>query len=328
MSIATETISPQTHGMCGSPDAVVADTDANCADGPLARAARPVLDQLAVDLRDAPVGLVLTNERGRVVDLRVANAALTVRPDGMASAMTSAGAPIVDPRSAHRLGAIDLTAPNAEANPLILALAVRAAREIELRLVDDTGLSERLLLHRFLQQRRRVKGPVVFLTDRMMIINAAAGRLVGSDDEATLRAHSKHARLAANDDVAEIVLANGATVSVHLEPLIDAGERVGDLLRLKPVDPTRAGRPQKRDRHRTFGWVSLTDTERTVVELVAEGLTNREAGERLFLSHHTVGFHLRSIFNKLGVASRLELARIVFEREAEQLHAATANVSR
>jgi DNA-binding CsgD family transcriptional regulator len=55
-----------------------------------------------------------------------------------------------------------------------------------------------------------------------------------------------------------------------------------------------------------------------VVELVAQGLTNREAGERLFLSHHTVGFHLRSIFSKLGVNSRVELTRLAIEHDTER----------
>jgi ATP/maltotriose-dependent transcriptional regulator MalT len=61
------------------------------------------------------------------------------------------------------------------------------------------------------------------------------------------------------------------------------------------------------------GWDSLTDTERAVVELVSEGLTNRQAGARMFLSHHTVAFHLRQIFRKLGVSSRGELIRARLE---------------
>jgi DNA-binding CsgD family transcriptional regulator len=131
-----------------------------------------------------------------------------------------------------------------------------------------------------------------------------------------LRTCAAQSRRGPSNDVAQVVLTNGTAMSVQLEPLVDAGERVGDLLRLKPIKGAGAGRPQKRDGHPTFGWESLTDTERTVIELVAEGLTNREAGERLFLSHHTVGFHLRSIFNKLGVGSRVELTRTVFEHEA------------
>lgn len=56
------------------------------------------------------------------------------------------------------------------------------------------------------------------------------------------------------------------------------------------------------------GLEALTQSERLVVRLVAEGLTNREVADRLFLSRHTVGTHLRHAFAKLGVRSRAELA--------------------
>lgn len=61
------------------------------------------------------------------------------------------------------------------------------------------------------------------------------------------------------------------------------------------------------------GWDSLTGTERSISELVAEGLTNREAAERMFISAHTVAFHLRHIFRKLSIGSRVELARLTVE---------------
>ncbi|MFJ6938977.1 helix-turn-helix transcriptional regulator [Streptomyces sp. NPDC101132] len=57
------------------------------------------------------------------------------------------------------------------------------------------------------------------------------------------------------------------------------------------------------------GWDSLTGAELRVVRLVAEGLTNRATAERLFLSPHTVDTHLRRAFAKLGVSTRVELAR-------------------
>jgi DNA-binding CsgD family transcriptional regulator len=57
------------------------------------------------------------------------------------------------------------------------------------------------------------------------------------------------------------------------------------------------------------GWGSLTDSELAVANLVAEGLTNRDVAQRLFVSHHTVSGHLRSVFIKLGVNSRVELTR-------------------
>jgi DNA-binding CsgD family transcriptional regulator len=63
----------------------------------------------------------------------------------------------------------------------------------------------------------------------------------------------------------------------------------------------------------THGWAALTTSERTVARLVAEGLTNREVADRLFVSPHTVNSHLRHVFTKLGINSRVELARLALE---------------
>jgi predicted ATPase/DNA-binding CsgD family transcriptional regulator len=64
------------------------------------------------------------------------------------------------------------------------------------------------------------------------------------------------------------------------------------------------------------GWASLTPTESRVVELVAEGLTNPEIGERMFISKATVKTHLAHIFRKLDVHNRTELsARAVGRRK-------------
>jgi DNA-binding NarL/FixJ family response regulator len=52
---------------------------------------------------------------------------------------------------------------------------------------------------------------------------------------------------------------------------------------------------------------SLTVRERDVSILVAEGLTNRQIGERLAISTTTVRHHLTSVFGKLEIASRFEL---------------------
>jgi len=65
----------------------------------------------------------------------------------------------------------------------------------------------------------------------------------------------------------------------------------------------------------TSGWGALTTSELTVARLVAEGLTNREVAERLFVSPHTVNSHLRHVFSKLGINSRVELARLARDYE-------------
>ncbi|MPZ62331.1 MAG: hypothetical protein GEU93_13765 [Propionibacteriales bacterium] len=56
------------------------------------------------------------------------------------------------------------------------------------------------------------------------------------------------------------------------------------------------------------GMASLTRTENAVAELVAEGLSNPQIGQRLFISRHTVETHVKHIFRKLSVSSRAELA--------------------
>ncbi len=72
---------------------------------------------------------------------------------------------------------------------------------------------------------------------------------------------------------------------------------------------TRSDRP-------VTGWGSLTGTEQTVAGLVAQGLNNNEVATRMYISTHTVAHHLRQIFPKLNITSRVELTRIVIEQAA------------
>jgi DNA-binding CsgD family transcriptional regulator/tetratricopeptide (TPR) repeat protein len=65
----------------------------------------------------------------------------------------------------------------------------------------------------------------------------------------------------------------------------------------------------------THGWAALTTSEVAVAQLVADGLTNREVADRLFVSPHTVNSHLRHVFAKLGINSRVELARLARDYE-------------
>jgi DNA-binding NarL/FixJ family response regulator len=54
----------------------------------------------------------------------------------------------------------------------------------------------------------------------------------------------------------------------------------------------------------------LTDREREVLAAVAEGLTNKEIGQRLFISERTVGVHVGHIFDKLQVRTRVQASRV------------------
>jgi DNA-binding NarL/FixJ family response regulator len=58
----------------------------------------------------------------------------------------------------------------------------------------------------------------------------------------------------------------------------------------------------------------LTDRERDVLDLVAQGYTNQRIGRALFISERTVKFHVSSILTKLGAANRTEAAAVARER--------------
>jgi len=60
---------------------------------------------------------------------------------------------------------------------------------------------------------------------------------------------------------------------------------------------------------------TLTKREREIIALIAEGLKNRQVGKRLFISETTVTHHLSSIFSKLEVSDRLELALYAFRHK-------------
>jgi DNA-binding CsgD family transcriptional regulator len=61
-------------------------------------------------------------------------------------------------------------------------------------------------------------------------------------------------------------------------------------------------------RHAQSGWQSLTPRERAVVDLVAEGLSNPQIGQRLYISRRIVQTHLAHVFAKLHLTSRTQLA--------------------
>ena len=57
----------------------------------------------------------------------------------------------------------------------------------------------------------------------------------------------------------------------------------------------------------------LTPQELQVARFVGEGLSNKEVAAQLFLSPRTIDAHLRSVFAKLGITSRTQLARMALE---------------
>lgn len=137
-----------------------------------------------------------------------------------------------------------------------------------------------------------------------------ARSLFECDPEGLAQAAAEHqdhwARACATNDL-ETLLKERQVDSrefVRTRGIITVRDRVGSM---RAVDPEI--RPDAHEIHDVLG-----PAERTIAEFVSQGLTNRQVAQRVHLSPHTVNYHLRRIFRKLGVRSRTELARYFHTR--------------
>jgi PAS domain S-box-containing protein len=112
--------------------------------------------------------------------------------------------------------------------------------------------------------------------------------------------------------------AGGRTAMLHLSrsPLLFGGAVAGAVTVARAAPEADAAEPAAE-----VDWLSLTDAELKVARLVAQGLTNRETAERLVVSRHTVDSHLKHVFTKLTLSSRVQLTRalLAHDRYDEQV---------
>jgi DNA-binding NarL/FixJ family response regulator len=104
--------------------------------------------------------------------------------------------------------------------------------------------------------------------------------------------------------------------------MVDGIRRVGAGQSL--LDPSVTARVLERLRTKDTPdeLASLTPQERNILELIAEGLTNRQIGERMFLAEKTVKNYVSNMFTKLGMSRRTEAAsyatRLAEKKSREQ----------
>jgi DNA-binding CsgD family transcriptional regulator len=173
----------------------------------------------------------------------------------------------------------------------------------------------------------QVVAAVAEVADRNQVasLTGAARRCQGlaADDPEVLRAavdaYGRSGRplelaLAAEDAAAAFARRGRPEAAVPLlRRALECHERLGAARGAARVEAAlrelgvRRGRRGPRRRPR-LGWESLTRTERQVVDLVVEGLSNPQIGERLFVSPRTVQTHVAHVFTKLGISSRAQLA--------------------
>ena len=112
-----------------------------------------------------------------------------------------------------------------------------------------------------------------------------------------------------NNNAGIEALEEGLTITTRVGANWDA-TRIRSRLRRMGI----RRRPASTARPKT-GWAALTNVESAVARLAAESNTNSEIAEKLFISPHTVNTHLRHIFEKLDINSRVTLTRIAGQRE-------------
>ncbi|HEX6528119.1 MAG TPA: AAA family ATPase [Streptosporangiaceae bacterium] len=162
---------------------------------------------------------------------------------------------------------------------------------------------------------------------RFEVVMAAAdhcGGIVGNDPARLANAATMHpdpwARASAAEDLGiALATADPGQAVEHLDEALGGYGSTGserDLARVR----RRLRRLGVRRRHwmsagrPAVGWASLTETEVATCNLVAQGLSNQQVAEQMYVTANTVAFHLRQIFRKLGISSRVELARLVAEQ--------------
>lgn len=186
---------------------------------------------------------------------------------------------------------------------LALTLGHRdVAEEVAATLADDVALAPEVPTVRSQAQRAQglVGGDVDLLLEAVAIARSTPllVELTGACEDAA----AALVAVGRGDEAAPLLI---EALERHEHAGADAwAGRVRAQLRDLGVRPGRRGPRGRPD----TGWDSLSETERKVSELVAQGLTNGAVAKRLYISPHTVNTHLRHVFAKLGISNRVALA--------------------
>jgi transcriptional regulator of acetoin/glycerol metabolism/DNA-binding CsgD family transcriptional regulator len=321
-------------------------------DGRLHWAAAPGLIAVAAEMTELPIALLLADSKAHLVDRWVAlpqtrdfmdsigaapgyvcreemvgtnsiGLALLDRDitvvrdfehfaDGLTK-VSCVSAPVIDPVDGSLLGILNVTCPGGTFHPLMPTLLGRLVYEAHQRLQSDRRQRADALSAALLHARRASAGAVLAIGPDAMFLSPAASRLVHDVDrpplwELAATAMSQHHNRR-QDHL--ITLADGPMLVVRCKPIEDADQVIGALMWIRgTLTPDAARRDLIESR-----WPDMSDAEQAVAEQVADGLTNREVAANLFISPHTVDYHLRQVFRKFGLRSRVELARLMMARE-------------
>ena len=332
------------------PDLIHAPYDADVDDdSKLHWAAAPAMTAVSADLPELRSALLLTDHRVHVIERWTRSARTALQMDAVGAApgffcdeaiigtnsigmaankrgtalvrgfehyadafthITCASRAVLDPFTGQVLGVVNMTIADPTPWQLMTALVGRVVHETQQRLLDEAGSRSVALYDAYLQARRHAKGPLAAIDGSSFYVNASGSRYVGSSDREALWAWAQSCERHGAGPPPTLQLPSGPATA-DCEAIYDGPHLIGAILRFASPSAEAGADGQS-------GWARLTDAERGVAELVASGYTNREAAATLFLSPHTVDYHLRHIFRKLDIDSRTQLARIAAAVEGAQ----------
>ncbi|MFI5003408.1 MAG: LuxR C-terminal-related transcriptional regulator [Solirubrobacterales bacterium] len=231
-----------------------------------------------------------------------------------ALARTELGLGLLDSAAEHAQAVAEIADGSFE-NPMFRATARHALAVVALARGEATE-AERLAHQSLADATEHELGGCVFpALDVLAAVAAAlesfeeAARILGAAD----RAREELGRVRwAGEQAAVEALEERLRVELGAQALTEAVSRGHGISTDEAIGWLRRSRGSRK--RPSGGWESLTPTELQVVQLAAEGLTNPEIGERMFIARGTVKMHLSHIYTKLDVRNRSELASLVTRR--------------
>ncbi|MEU5850279.1 sigma-54-dependent Fis family transcriptional regulator [Saccharopolyspora shandongensis] len=248
------------------------------AESRLLRAARPVLDRVEKELSDSPMSVILTDAKAWVIARRAGDRVLERKLDGIQLApgfsyaeeyvgtngigsaieagrsfhvfggehfsgtlrrFSCAGAPIRNPATGQLVGIIDVTCQRSDATLLMNALVQEAARDIEQRMLDLAGESERVLLNEFLATRHRKGKAILTISNDVVITNAAAAEMLDPSDHVLIREQVVELTSSGHDALGLATLSRGQDVTLRCRPVIVSSRPAGAVVEISRRDEGR-----------------------------------------------------------------------------------------
>lgn len=235
--------------------------------------ARPVLQDVAVELADEPVAMLLTGPQGVVLDRICGDSGLIRRLDkrrlapgftyaessvgtnGIGTALETrrptlvlggehfagdlcvfgcAGAPIIHPLTSALMGVVDLTSWAGDANSLLLSFARSVAGRIQDSLMERASKREVALMHDYLLACQHVGGPVLALSNELTIMNSQTQQSFDAADQSALLARVADAAGSTEPLTLLADLPSGRVVRLSYDPAFtDSAVHAGGVVRVQ-----------------------------------------------------------------------------------------------